>query len=177
MERSADPSALEVDADPDASEGWRSLHPRMVLRWRLDLLGTGLITAALLGAAELTARSGDLLDPLPRGLIPGLVVVVTAVTAAVWPPLVHRRWSYRLGADALEIRRGVLVHRQSSVPYRRVQQVDLSRGPLDRLLGLTSADLTTAAATTDGSIPGLAPSDAEHFRRRVLERAGRDDAV
>jgi hypothetical protein len=40
-----------------------------------------------------------------------------------------------------------------------------------------SADLTTAAATSDGSVPGLDPGDAEAFRQLVLERAGRDDAV
>jgi uncharacterized protein len=177
MENPADASHGNVEPDDDATEVWRSLHPRMVLRWRLDLLGTGLTAAVLLGATELTARSADLLGAVPPGLIPGMVAGITAVVTAIWPPLAYRRWSYRLGAEALEIRRGVVVQRQSSVPYRRVQQVDLSRGPIDRLLGLTTADLTTAAATTDGSVPGLAPSDAEHFRRRVLERAGRDDAV
>jgi uncharacterized protein len=171
----ASPASASDDPAPDDS--WRPLHPRMVLRWRLDLLGTGFTTAVLLGVAELTARMADLLGGVPRGLFPGLVTLVTIASVLIWPPLAYRRWRYRLGPDALEIRRGVLVHRESSVPYRRVQQVDLSRGPIDRLLGLTSADLTTAAATSDGSVPGLSPPDAERFRQRVLERAGRDDAV
>jgi membrane protein YdbS with pleckstrin-like domain len=71
----------------------------------------------------------------------------------------------------------VVVRRTSIVPYRRVQQIDLSRGPLDRLLGLTTAGITTAAATTDGGVPGLVPEVADRFRQVVLERAGRDDAV
>jgi membrane protein YdbS with pleckstrin-like domain len=160
-----------------ADPSWDTLHPRMVTRWRLDLLGTGLTLAFVAGAAELTLRRAELLDGVPRGLLPAAIVAVTVIAAVVWPPLVYRRWSYRLGDDALEIRRGVIVHRTSLVPYRRVQQVDLSRGPVDRLLGLVSADLTTAAATSDGSVPGLAPDVAETFRQVVLERAGRDDAV
>jgi uncharacterized protein len=170
------PEGHHDDVHPDDG-AWQRLHPRMVTRWRLDLLGTGLTTTALIGAAELTLRANDLLAGVPTGVVPGAVLAITAVVALVWPPLVYRRWSYRLGADALEISRGVVVHRTSLVPYRRVQQVDLSRGPVDRLLGLISADLTTAAATTDGSVPGLAPDAAEHFRQVVLERAGRDDAV
>lgn len=149
----------------------------MVLRWRLDVLSTGLVATAFIGGAELMVRTTDLLDGVPRGLVPASALVLTVVAALLWPPLAYRRWSYRLGPDVLEIRRGVVVHRTSLVPYRRVQQVDLSRGPIDRLLGLVSADLTTAAATTDGSVPGLAPDDADHFRQVVLARAGRDDAV
>ncbi len=172
---------LEVDGgaagDPAADEAWRRLHPRMVLRWRLELLAAGAVVAVLLGVGELIARRAEALDPVPRAIIPAAAFLVAAVVAVVWPPLYHRRWSYRLGADALEIRRGVVVRRTSIVPYRRVQQIDLSRGPLDRLLGLTTAGITTAAATTDGGVPGLVPEVADRFRQVVLERAGRDDAV
>jgi uncharacterized protein len=149
----------------------------VITRWRLDTFGNGLMLAAPLVVAELLARNADLVSGIPLLLVPGVVVAVTVIAALVWPPIVYRHWSYRLADDALEIRRGVLVQRRSAVPYRRVQQVDLSHGPVDRLLGLVSADLTTAAATSDGSVPGLAPAAAEAFRQLVLERAGRDDAV
>jgi uncharacterized protein len=167
----------DTDADGLTAGEWLQLHPRTVTRWRLDLLGTGLTSATLLAGAELLLRRAELLDRFPLLLVPGSIAAVTLVAALLWPPIAYRHWSYRLAPDALEIRRGVIVQRRSAVPYRRVQQVDLSRGPVDRLLGLTSADLTTAAATSDGSVPGLSPDDAERFRRLVLARAGRDDAV
>ncbi len=63
------------------------------------------------------------------------------------------------------------------VPYPRVQQIDINRSLVDRILGLAVAKLLTAAAGTDGRLPGLTPDDAEHFRTTVLARTGRHDAV
>ena len=181
------PADADADADADAPPSdptsrmvageWCPLHPRVITRWRLDGLGNGLVFAAPLVVAEMVARNAEWIDGIPLMLVPGVVFALFVVGALLLPPIAYRRWSYRLAPDALEIRRGVVVHRRSVVPYRRVQQIDLSRGPVDRLLGLVSADLTTAAASTDGSVPGLAPDVAERFRQLVLERAGRDDAV
>lgn len=174
MVQSHDPS---VSSDELEAGRWCSLHPRVVTRWRIDTVGNGVFVAVPLAVAELIARNADWLDGWPLLVGPAAVLALVVVAGLVWPPIVYRHWSYRLADDALEIRRGVIVQRRSAVPYRRVQQVDLSKGPIDRLLGLVSADLTTAAATSDGSVPGLAPGDAEAFRQLVLERAGRDDAV
>lgn len=180
------PAPSSTATEPDAPEAltaevrtgeWCALHPRAVTLWRLSLTGNGLALAAVLAAAEALLRSAEWVGALPVALVPVGVVVVTLALAVIWPPLVYARWRYRLSDEALELRRGVVVQRWSVVPYHRVQQIDLSRGPIDRALGLTSADLTTAAATTDGSVPALAPGLAEQFRRVVLERAGRGDAV
>ncbi len=161
---------------PPAGE-WTELHPRVVTRWRLEYLTDIAMLVVPLVVAELVARNADWLGSVPAFVVPGAVAVIGLVAAIVVPPVQHRRWRYRLADDALEIRRGVIVERRSVVPYRRVQQVDLARGPLDRLFGLVRAELTTAAATTDGSIPGLTPDSAEAFRTLVLARAGLDDAV
>ncbi|MGY6499473.1 MAG: PH domain-containing protein [Acidimicrobiales bacterium] len=171
-----------IPADADESSGlvngeWCALHPRAVTLWRLSIIGNGLTLVAVLAVAELVVRSAGWVDDVPPAVVPGSIALVVAVVAMVWPPAAYARWRYRLSDEALELRRGVVVHRWSVVPYHRVQQIDLSRGPIDRFLGLTSADLTTAAATTDGSVPALEPALAEEFRRVVLERAGRGDAV
>jgi membrane protein YdbS with pleckstrin-like domain len=112
-------------------------------------------------------------------LWPVAVVVVLAGTAigiafgrAVW-----RRRTWQLGATALELRRGVIVQRAASIPYTRIQQIDVERGPLERLAGLSQLVVRTAAATSDGALYGLVPDDASRIRSRLLEVAGVDDAV
>lgn len=171
----APPRTEHVDAS--AAGEWIELHPRVVTRWRLEYVADVLILVVPLVVGEALLRNADWLESVPPFAAPAAVGFVGVVLAVVLPPVQHRRWRYRLADDALEIRRGIVVERRSVVPYRRVQQVDLARGPLDRLFGLVRAELTTAAATTDGSIPGLTPDSAEAFRTLVLERAGLDDAV
>lgn len=160
-----------------AAEPWYRLARPVILRWRLQILGSGIAATLVLSAIVWTVTRDDPLELSTRGIVAAVIVVPTIAVALVWPPLVYRRWRYRLAHDALELERGVIVHRRSAVPYSRVQQIDVTRGVLDRMLGLSVAKLLTASAGTDGSVPGLTPEEAEAFRRRVLERAGRDDAV
>lgn len=156
---------------------WQKLAGPVITRWRLHTLVGGLVATVVVALVVWLFTRDDGFDALTLAVTVAAIGVPTLVLAAVWPPLVYRRWRYRLADDALELERGVIVHRRSSVPYSRVQQIDLSRGLVARMLGLSVAKLLTASAGTDGSIPGLTPDEAESFRRLVLERAGRDDAV
>jgi uncharacterized protein len=90
----------------------------------------------------------------------------------VWyPGARHRRWRWRLDPLALELRHGVLVRRAASVPYFRVQQIDITRRPLERLLGLATLEVTTASAAGVAALPGLDADDAPEIRRELLARA------
>lgn len=97
-----------------------------------------------------------------------------AVVSAGWS---WRCWSWAAWDDALEIHHGVVIRASSLVPYHRIQQIDVHRGPLERLLSLSTLILRTAASTTDARIPGVPASRVETLRHQLLARAGIDDAV
>ena len=67
----------------------------------------------------------------------------------------YRAWGYAEREDDLLVRRGVMIRRLTVVPYGRMQFVDVTAGPVDRLFGLATVQLHTAAAATDARIPGL----------------------
>ena len=94
---------------------------------------------------------------------------VLAVAVAVYAGLHgrYRSWGYAERADDLLVRRGVLVRRLSVVPYGRMQFVDVTAGPVDRLFGLATVQLHTAAAATDARIPGLTVQEAHRLRDRL----------
>ena len=48
--------------------------------------------------------------------------------------------------------------------------VSVTAGPIDRLLGVTTVQLHTAAATTDATIPGLEPAIAAALRDRLARQ-------
>jgi len=91
-------------------------------------------------------------------------------TAVVFYGVLHgryRAWGYAERADDLLVRRGVLIRRMSIVPYGRMQFVDVTAGPVDRMFRLATVQLHTAAAATDARIPGLAVEEAHRLRDRL----------
>lgn len=107
-------------------------------------------------------------------IVAGVVLGLAGIIGA------HLRWTcFRWSAwdDAIDLRHGVISRRESLVPYHRIQQIDVHRGPIERMVGLSTLVLRTAAATTDAELPGIAAEHAEQLRHRLLTRAGLDDAV
>ncbi|GHD96432.1 PH domain-containing protein [Streptomyces naganishii] len=114
---------------------------------------------------------------LVAGLVPGLVAgaawsaLALALMAWGWVLLGRnwRSWRYAERADDLLISRGVLWREETVVPYGRMQLVEVTSGPVERHFGLATVQLHTAAATTDATIPGLDPAEAERLRDRLTE--------
>ena len=105
-------------------------------------------------------------------------MVVPAVAAGIlFGRAVWRRRTWALAPRALELHRGLVVQRGTSIPYERIQQIDVERGPIERMFGLSQLVVRTAAATTDANLYGLAPADADRLRQRLLDLAGIDDLV
>jgi uncharacterized protein len=62
-----------------------------------------------------------------------------------------------------------MVQRLSVVPYGRMQFVEVTAGPVERLFGLSTVKLHTAAAASDARIPGLEQDEAARLRDRLTE--------
>lgn len=127
---------------------------------------------ATVGAAMTTAGVGVGVGfGLGAGASAALIGLAALAALAVAVLLVlrgrYRAWGYAERADDLLVRRGVVVRRLSVVPYGRMQFVDVTAGPVDRLFGLATVQLHTAAAATDARIPGLAADEATRLRDRL----------
>jgi membrane protein YdbS with pleckstrin-like domain len=109
------------------------------------------------------------------GVTLGAVAAVVAVAVAVGGSLAalwfarnrFRSWVYQERDEDLIVERGVLVRRLSVVPYGRMQFVDVSAGPIDRVFRLATVKLHTAAAASDARIPGLERDEAARLRDRL----------
>ncbi|MDX6242984.1 MAG: uncharacterized protein QOE76_707 [Frankiales bacterium] len=108
---------------------------------------------------------------LTVGSAAGLVAlaVCLALAAVEWLLLRgrFRSWGYAEREEDLLIRQGFLFRRMSVVPYGRMQFVDVTAGPVERIFGLATVKLHTAAAATDAKLPGLANAEAERLRDRL----------
>jgi len=151
----------------------RSLSPRIQVLWAIragiTALVLGLITGFALAALDRDPRFG------------AVVTLAVMALGAVWVVLYYRIWVYQIRDDAIYLERGVVTHVRTLVPYVRIQHVDTSRGPIERLLGLSTLVVYTAGSRgADVSIPGLTPAEASDLQQRVkrlaIEAEG-DDAL
>jgi membrane protein YdbS with pleckstrin-like domain len=144
---------------PDTVE-WRSVSTRLI--WLEQLrLATGL--AMILAGCGIAAYFVDSAAPW---WVAAAAVLVTAGRAVLVVRAV-RAWGYAERDDDLLVRHGIFVRRLSVVPYARMQFVDVTAGPVERLLGLATVTLHTAAAASDARVPGLAGPDASRLRDRL----------
>jgi len=143
-------------------ESWTPVSPQLLKVRRVILVAQAVVLGAVAGALS---RS----EAIP-GWIPAALVVVTFVGFVwAWVALGRRvrAWGYAERDEDLLVTSGVLLRRLVVVPYGRMQLVDVTAGPLDRMFGIATVQLHTAAATTDARIPGLAPADAAALRDRL----------
>ena len=83
----------------------------------------------------------------------------------------YRRFEYVLTEDTLDISSGVISRREREIPYRRIQNVDVSRGIIQRAIGVAGVDLETAGgSSTEGSIRYVTPDEATRLQREVQRR-------
>lgn len=82
-----------------------------------------------------------------------------------------RAIGYILREDDLVFRRGIMFERIVSVPYGRLQLVDVTRGPLLRATGLATLKFVTASVSTGVNLPGLTLPEAEALRDELVALA------
>jgi membrane protein YdbS with pleckstrin-like domain len=148
--------------DPEA-QPWLRPSPALWRMRRAELVTVTAVLAAFIGLVFLAAV----------GALAGAIgVAVVLVLGAVFSWFVRRRyraWRYRERHEDLIVARGVMVQRLSVVPYGRMQFVEVTAGPVERLFHLATVKLHTAAAASDARIPGLETAEAARLRDRLTE--------
>ena len=143
---------------------WRRVSPRYIV---VDLVGNLIFALVVVAASSIPAI-------ITRNLfwwaLPASLAIIFIVTIAFTPRRV-RSIGYALREDDLLFRRGLLFQRFVSIPYGRMQLVDINRGPLARAMGLSELKFVTAAAASGVTIPGIPEQDAEELRDTLVTLA------
>jgi putative membrane protein len=141
------------------------LHPLFLLT------GIGAAMRRIAGAYALIAYfavSGRLL--LGLTMLAGLLLFAILSVFLYW-----RRFEFRVGADEIRIDSGVLNRTHRSIPFDRVQDVDITQGLVARLLGLARITFETGAGSArpgseEGVLQVVRLDRAEQLRELVRAR-------
>lgn len=146
----------------------RRLHPAEIVLAALENLREILI-AAVVGLLVGGGAAG--MPPL-AGVLLGLggVAVAGAIGWVRW-----RHTTYSVAGQALHFRRGVVSPDETSVPLGRIQAIDATQGPVQRLFGVQELHVQTAGGGAEGEVVLRAVSDAAAAELRSV--AGLPDPV
>ena len=101
----------------------------------------------------------------------GLLVVSFVAVVLYW-----RKFEYRVGANEIRIDSGILSRTHRSIPFDRIQDVDITQGPVARLLGIAQVKLETGSSSgpksDEGVLRAIALERAEELRRLIRARRG-----
>lgn len=163
---------------PVPGGGPRKLHPLTIV-YRLGSsglrIGVVLLVVGLPSLSELIGN-GNLL------LVGGGAAVMLGVLAALvgYVVVAYRRFEYELTSDTFDIREGVLARREREIPLRRIQNVDVSQGLPQRVMGIAEVSLETAGGgSTEGRLKYVGVEEAERLQTAIsrLRRAGENGAA
>ena len=135
---------------------------RNALRARAALFWGPLFIAALVVNAMALAGTDF------SGALPAVIGLIGISGIMVAPDRIYRRLGYAIDARLLRTVRGWLFHTDTVVPFVRVQHIDVTRGPIDKMFG--TATLVVHTAGTHNSIvtlPGLSPERAAEIREAI----------
>lgn len=137
-------------------------------------------------AAFLGGSFGTNPDTLSFGFLNWLWVIIPLylILSFVWAKLTYHFYRYELIENGFRKESGVIYKKYVTIPYDRIQNVDIHRGILARLLGLSDLNIQTAGASVsfnrygmggasaEGRLPATSKDVAEKLRDELIQRAG-----
>lgn len=149
----------------------RRLHP-LSIPYRVVQSGLGYVPLVVfLGIAS---------GPVAGAFTPvvQVLVVVGGLGAIVgWQVAYYRRFAYEGTPDTFDIRSGVLSRRNREIPYRRVQNVDISRNVVHRALGIAELRIETAGGSeTEATLRYVGYEEAKRLQDELRRRKQREEA-
>ncbi|MEP3052241.1 MAG: PH domain-containing protein [Erythrobacter sp.] len=116
------------------------------------------------------------------GAVPGgyLVIPIAIIALLAILRLPMRRYNargYNISSDRLRVVRGIWWNSDTTVPFGRVQHIDVGQGPLARFFGIATLTLHTAGNYNSSvHLPGLGLELANEMREEIRGHIKRESA-
>lgn len=114
-----------------------------------------------------------------------LGIIIFLAVSYLWAKWTYHFYRYELTDLGFRKESGIIYKKYVTIPYTRIQNVDIHRGILARILGLSDLLIQTAGASAtvsrngvwgagaEGRLPGVSKADAEVLRDELIQRASR----
>ncbi|MFT4892826.1 MAG: putative membrane protein [Candidatus Nanohaloarchaea archaeon] len=116
---------------------------------------------------------------LATGSLALVLLVLLSILGAVSAVLIYeylywKNFEYTVEQDGLKIVSGVISKNDRDIPLKRIQNVDINRNILQRIVGIAKADVETAGGgQTEASLKYVDYEDAQRLQKDVRELKNR----
>lgn len=160
-----DDTDTSQDADvPAPDEGWQQAHWALIATQLLRNLRPAIVP---IGVVLLSSgMRGGVGQWITLGLIGVSFLVAMVISFIDWT-----FYNYRLTGREIEVRSGLFSRNERSIPYERIQSVDLTEAPLERIFQVVRMRVETAAGGSgeaDLEIRALSRDAAVDLRGRLI---------
>ena len=153
------------------------LHPKVIWIFFFQFIFGGLVILffVMWGTFPFILRGEFSLDW--SIFLPVIFFILYLIFCYIWAKLTYRFWFYEITEDTYKIEHGVIWKRYVSIPYERIQNIDIHRGVIARILGLSELRIQTAGfggaqgkwgASAEGNLPGIEREKAEQLREKLI---------
>jgi membrane protein YdbS with pleckstrin-like domain len=158
-----------------------SLHKGVKWLFRVQTYFFIIILLLGFGVPILMDASGLILENVYNALTYLILfLIVYIIIAEIFIRWAYRNWKYEFTKESLKIEKGVIIKKYKSIPYERIQNVDITRGIIARIVGFSTIDIQTAGYSayaakggvgmSEGHIPAVSVEGAEKIREFLMKK-------
>lgn len=107
-------------------------------------------------------------------LIFAVVILIAAIIGIILINAIYKNITFLVTDETLTINRGIILKRSFTIPFNRVQNVDIFRGPIESAYGISTIQIQTAGwsgGILGGRLQGI--SNPDLLRDIILKRVVR----
>lgn len=147
-----------------AEPQFRKINPRTIAVDFVKTLGRLIFPLLYFLYTWISGERGDMTELFIQGI--GAIAVFSSVAR-------YLTFSYAVFEGHLLIRSGVFTKQKRTIPLKKIQNINITKSLVHRMLGLVDLKIETAAGTgSEASLSALTVEDAERLKIELTEQIG-----
>ncbi|TQS77997.1 MAG: hypothetical protein A3204_02675 [Candidatus Methanarcanum hacksteinii] len=125
------------------TSGYQQLSPDSKKSMYIGSLIWAIICLLAASIAEFFLMSADFYETWVLYIIVGIVAIII-VFLMIRPILFYDHYAYIVNSEKVDVRRGIFTITTTMVPIERIHQIEIKKGPINNLFGLSNVYVITA---------------------------------